>query len=230
MSGAFDFSAILNALSYLIFDGLGLTLALTFLAGLMGLALGIVLAVLRLSPWRVLSVPAGVYVNLMRSVPLVLIIFWFYFLVPYIGAWIVGSPRPIQVGAFRSALVSFTLFEAAYFCEIIRSGIQSIRRGQVAAGLALGLNRRQTFLKVVLPQALRNMTPSLLTRLIVLFQDTSLVYVVALTDFLGAASKVGARDGRLTELYVFVALVYLVLCFGASRLVKRLEARWKLAR
>lgn len=230
MTGAFDFAAITNALPYLIFDGLGLTLALTFLAGLMGLALGIVLAVLRLSPWRVLSVPAGLYVNLMRSVPLVLIIFWFYFLVPYIGAWIVGSPRPIQVGAFRSALVSFTLFEAAYFCEIIRSGIQSIRRGQVSAGLALGLNRRQTFLKVVLPQALRNMTPSLLTRLIVLFQDTSLVYVVALTDFLGAASKVGARDGRLTELYVFVALVYLVLCFGASRLVKRLEARWKLAR
>lgn len=230
MTGAFDFSVILNALPYLLFDGLGLTLALTFFAGLMGLALGIVLAVLRLSPWRVLSVPAGLYVNLMRSVPLVLIIFWFYFLVPYIGAWIVGSPRPIQVGAFRSALVSFTLFEAAYFCEIIRSGIQSIRRGQVSAGLALGLNRRQTFLKVVLPQALRNMTPSLLTRLIVLFQDTSLVYVVALTDFLGAASKVGARDGRLTELYVFVALVYLVLCFGASRLVKRLEARWKLAR
>ncbi|TDT99111.1 glutamate/aspartate transport system permease protein [Azorhizobium sp. AG788] len=230
MNGYFDFGAIAAALPYLLGDGLGLTFGLTVLAGAMGFGLGILLAVLRLSPLRLLSVPATLYVNLVRSVPLVLIIFWFYFLVPYIGAWLVGSSRPIQVGAFRSALVSFTLFEAAYFCEIIRGGIQSIRRGQISAGLALGLTRRQTFLKVVLPQAIRNMTPSLLTRLIVLFQDTSLVYVVGLTDFLGAASKVGARDGRLTEFYVFVAVVYLVICFAASRLVKRLELRWKVAR
>jgi glutamate/aspartate transport system permease protein len=185
---------------------------------------------MRLSPFSLLAVPAGLYVNLMRSVPLLLVIFWFYFLVPYIGAWIVGSPRPIQVGAFRSAVVSFTLFEAAYFCEIMRAGIQSISRGQVSAGMALGLTYRQTMVSVVLPQALRNMTPSLLTRVIILFQDTSLVYVLSLTDFLGAASKIGQRDGRLTEMYLFVAAIYLVVCFIASRLVKLMENQTQVVR
>ncbi len=228
--GTFDFSALTTSLPYLFADGMVLTLSLTVLAAVMGLLLGIVLALMRLSPFRVLSVPAGLYVNLMRSVPLLLVIFWFYFLVPYIGAWIVGSPRPIQVGAFRSAVVSFTLFEAAYFCEIMRAGIQSISRGQVSAGMALGLTYRQTMVNVVLPQALRNMTPALLTRFIILFQDTSLVYVVSLTDFLGAASKIGQRDGRLTEMYLFVAAIYLVVCFTASRLAKLMEIRTQVAR
>ncbi len=228
--GKFDFDVIGSALLYLFQTGMTFTLTLTLLAAVMGLALGTVLAMMRLSRYRILSVPAGIYVNVMRSVPLLLVIFWFYFLVPYIAAWIVGSPTPLRVGAFNSAVVTFTLFEAAYFCEIMRAGIQSIARGQVSASMALGLNHWQGMRYVILPQAIRNMVPALLTRVIILFQDTSLVYVLSLTDFLGAASKIGQRDGRLVELYLFVAVVYFVICFTASRLVKRLEKRVRVLR
>ena len=228
--GHLDFASIAHAIPYLFSTGMLLTLQLTALAAGMGLAFGTLLAVMRLSPFAILRIPAGIYVTVMRSVPLLLVIFWFYFLVPYIGAWITGSDRPIQVGALLSAIVSFTLFEAAYFCEIMRAGIQSISRGQVFAARALGLTYRQTMTNVILPQAFRNMVPSLLTRTIILFQDTSLVYVVALTDFLGAASKIGQRDGRLTEMYLFVAVVYLVICFTASRLTKSFEKRIKIVR
>src|SRR5205814_10185255 len=131
----------------------------------------------------------------------------------------------VQVGAFLSCVITFTLFEAAYYCEIMRAGIQSIPRGQVAAGQALGLNYWQTMGKIVLPQAFRNMTPVLLTQTIILFQDTSLVYVLSITDFLGAASKVAQRDGRLVEMYLFAAVVYFVISFGASQLVRRLQSR-----
>jgi len=155
----------------------------------------------------------------------VLVIFWFYFLVPYIGAWIIGANEPIRVGAFTSSLITFILFEAAYYCEIMRAGIQSIPRGQVWAGQALGMNYWQTMGNIVLPQAFRNMIPVLLTQTIVLFQDVSLVYVLSITDFVGAASKVAQRDGRLVEMYLFVALVYFVLCFGLSSLVKRLQQK-----
>ncbi|CAB3940485.1 Glutamate/aspartate import permease protein GltK [Achromobacter ruhlandii] len=228
--GKFDFDVIGSALPYLFQTGMTFTLTLTLLAAVMGLALGTVLAMMRLSRFRILSVPAGIYVNVMRSVPLLLVIFWFYFLVPYIAAWIVGSPTPLRVGAFNSAVVTFTLFEAAYFCEIMRAGIQSISRGQVSASMALGLNHWQGMRYVILPQAIRNMVPALLTRVIILFQDTSLVYVLSLTDFLGAASKIGQRDGRLVELYLFVVVVYFVICFTASRLVKRLEKRVRVLR
>ena len=228
--GKFDFDVIGSALPYLFQTGMTFTLTLTLLAAVMGLALGTVLAMMRLSRFRILSVPAGIYVNVMRSVQLLLVIFWFYFLVPYIAAWIVGSPTPLRVGAFNSAVVTFTLFEAAYFCEIMRAGIQSIARGQVSASMALGLNHWQGMRYVILPQAIRNMVPALLTRVIILFQDTSLVYVLSLTDFLGAAAKIGHRDGRLVELYLFVAVVYFVICFTASRLVKRLEKRVRVLR
>jgi len=228
--GNFDFAVIASAAPYLFKTGMSFTLMLTLLAAVMGLALGTLLAFARLSPFTWLSVPAGIYVNAMRSIPLLLVIFWFYFLVPYIAAWIMGASSPVRVGAFNSAVITFTLFEAAYFCEIMRAGIQSISRGQVSASLALGLNPWQGMRYVVLPQALRNMTPALLTRVIILFQDTSLVYVLSLTDFLGAAAKVGQRDGRLVELYLFVALVYFVICFAASRLVKRLERRTQVLR
>jgi glutamate/aspartate transport system permease protein len=165
------------------------------------------------------------YVNLIRSIPLVLVIFWFYFLVPYIGAWVIGAKEPIMVGAFSSSLITFILFEAAYYCEIMRAGIQSIPRGQVSAGYALGMNYWQTMGNVVLPQAFRNMIPVLLTQTIVLFQDVSLVYVLSITDFVGAASKVAQRDGRLVEMYLFVAIVYFVICYALSMLVKRLQLR-----
>jgi glutamate/aspartate transport system permease protein len=166
----------------------------------------------------------------MRSLPLVLVIFWFYFLVPYIGQWLTGGSRPIHVGAFASCLITFVLFEAAYFSEIMRAGIQSISKGQPAAAQALGLNYRQTMRYVVLPQAFRNMLPVLLTQTIVLFQDTSLVYVLSIPDFLGAASKVAQRDGRLVEMYLFAALVYFVISCIASFGVRRLQSRIAIVR
>lgn len=226
----FDFAAVIQAMPYLFGTGMTFTLTLTIAAASMGLVLGTLLAVMRLSPYRLLSIPAAVYVNTMRSIPLLLVIFWFYFLMPYIGAWITGSSRPMNVGAYKSAIITFTLFEAAYFCEIMRAGIQSVSRGQMSAGLAIGLTYSQSMKNIILPQAFRNMLPSLVTRVIILFQDTSLVYVLSLTDFLGAGAKIGQRDGRLVELYVFVALVYLVICFSASRIVKLLERRALVAR
>jgi glutamate/aspartate transport system permease protein len=219
----FDWDVIQRSLPYLFLEGMRFTVTLTVLAMAGGIIFGTLLAMMRLSSFKLVSLPAGAYVNLMRSIPLVLVIFWFYFLVPYIGAWITGADRPIQVGAFYSALVTFTMFEAAYYCEIMRAGIQSIPRGQVWSGYALGLNYWQTMGYVVLPQAFRNMIPVLLTQTIILFQDTSLVYVISATDFLGAAAKIANRDYRLVEMYTFAAVVYFVISFGLSYLVKRLQ-------
>jgi glutamate/aspartate transport system permease protein len=122
------------------------------------------------------------------------------------------------------------MFEACYYCEIMRAGIQSISRGQVSAGYAIGLNYWQTMGQIVLPQAFRNMVPILLTQTIVLFQDVSLVYVLSITDFVGAASKVAQRDGRLVEMYTFVALIYFISCFGLSLLVRKLQTRIAIVR
>jgi len=223
--GGFDWGEITSNLPYLFEVGMVFTVKLTVLAMVGGIFFGTLLAMMRLSHLPVLSLLAGAYVNLMRSIPLVLVIFWFFFLVPYIGAWILREDRPIPVGAFYSALVTFTMFEAAYYCEIMRAGIQSIPRGQVWSGFALGLDYWQTMGHIVLPQAFRNMLPVLLTQTIILFQDTSLVYVISATDFLGAASKVANRDYRLVEMYSFVAVVYFVISFGLSLLVRRLQAR-----
>jgi len=230
MLGQFDFNVIERSFGYLFKEGMTFTLTLTALAMTGGIIFGTLLAMMRLSKFKALSMIAGAYVNLMRSVPLVLVIFWFYFLVPYIGAWIVGSSQPIQVGAFYSSVITFMLFEAAYYCEIMRAGIQSVSRGQVSAGYALGLNYWQTMGKIILPQAFRNMLPILLTQSIILFQDTSLVYVLSITDFLGAASKVAQRDGRLVEMYIFAALVYFIICFVGSLLVKQLQRKIAIVR
>jgi glutamate/aspartate transport system permease protein len=221
----FDWDVINRSWVYLFREGMTFTLTLTAFAMFFGIIFGTLLAMMRLSSFKPLALVAGAYVNLMRSVPLVLVIFWFYFLVPYIGAWIIGANEPVKVGAVLSSVITFTMFEAAYYCEIMRAGIQSIPRGQVWAGYALGLNYWQTMGSVVLPQAFRNMMPVLLTQTIILFQDTSLVYVLSITDFLGAASKVAQRDGRLVEMYLFVAVVYFIISFGLSLLVKRLQAR-----
>ena len=225
MFADFDFDVIIRSLPYLFYDGMTFTLMLTALATSGGIIFGTLLAMMRLSGVAPISLLAAGYVNLMRAVPLVLVIFWFYFLVPFIGQWVTGASRPIQVGAFASSLVTFTLFEAAYFAEIMRAGIQSIRRDQVAAAQALGMTYLQTMGYIVLPQAFRNMLPVLLTQTIVLFQDTSLVYVLSITDFLGAASKIAQRDGRLVEMYLFAALVYFVISFVASLLARRLQRR-----
>jgi glutamate/aspartate transport system permease protein len=221
----FDFDVIRRSLGYLFLEGMTFTVTLTLLAMAGGIVFGTLLAMMRLSAFKPLSMLAGGYVNLMRSVPLVLVIFWFFFLVPYIGAWILREPNPVKVGAWLSAVITFTMFEAAYYCEIMRAGIQSIPRGQVWAGYALGLNYWQAMGQIVLPQAFRNMMPVLLTQTIILFQDTSLVYVISATDFLGAASKVANRDYRLVEMYTFVAVVYFVISYGLSTLVKQLQDR-----
>jgi glutamate/aspartate transport system permease protein len=230
MFGAFDFDVIERSWRYLFLTGMSFTLRLTLLAMAGGIVFGTLLALMRLSSIKPLAWIAGAYVNTLRSIPLVLVIFWFYFLVPYIGAWVVRSDTPIQVGAFASSLLTFVMFEACYYCEIMRAGIQSIPRGQVWAGYALGLNYWQSMGHVVLPQAFRNMLPVLLTQTIVLFQDVSLVYVLSITDFVGAASKVAERDGRLVEMYSFVAVVYFIACLALSQLVRRLQARIAIVR
>jgi len=230
MFESFDFDVISRSWEVLIFKGLAFTFQVTLLAMVGGILLGTLLAMMRLSSIKPLAWVAASYVNLLRSIPLVLVIFWFFFLVPYIGAWVIGSPTPIKVGAFTSALTTFILFEACYYCEIMRAGIQSIPRGQVSAGYALGLNYWQMMGNIVLPQAFRNMIPVLLTQTIVLFQDVSLVYIISLPDFVTIASKVAQRDGRLVEMYLFVAIVYFAICLLLSYWVKRLQARIAIAR
>ena len=229
MFAGFDWEVIWRTKAYL-WQGMLFSFNLTLLSMLGGIFLGTLLALMRLSAYRILNIPAGAYVNLLRSIPLILVIFWFYFLVPLIVKAISGDAYATGIGPFYSALIAFTMFEAAYYCEIMRAGIQSVPRGQVHAAYALGLTYAQSMLKVVLPQAFRNMIPILLTQGIILFQDTSLVYVVGLTDFMGAASKVAQRDGRLVEMYLFAALIYFLLCFSASHLVKRLQLRYSVSR
>jgi len=217
-----DWTSIPGALPIL-WDGMKVTLAITAVAISVGIAWGTLLALGRLSGLSFLSWLSAGYVNLFRSVPLVMVILWFYLIVPQLIRALFGD----VVGdiRFASAVVAFTLFEAAYYAEIIRAGIQSVSKGQVAAAQALGLSYGQTMRLVILPQAFRNMVPLLLTQAIILFQDTSLVYVIGLADFFGASYKVGDRDGRLVELLLFAGAVYFVLCFTASMLVKSLQNR-----
>jgi glutamate/aspartate transport system permease protein len=213
----FDTGVIFDNLHFLI-EGMQTTLILTVIAIGGGLVLGTLLALARLAPFKPLSFIAGTYVNFFRSMPLILVIFWFYFLVPHI----VGRP----VGGFYSVLVAFVMFEAAYYCEIMRAGIQSVRTGQIYAGQALGLTYAQNMRYVVLPQAFRNMVPILMTQAIILFQDTSLVYVVGVKDFLVSADLVANRENRILEMFTTVALVYFVICLSGSLLVKRLQRKF----
>jgi len=212
----FDFSVIIESLP-LLWEGLLLSLWLTFLAIVGGLILGTLLALARLSKLLPLSLLAASYVNLIRAVPLILVIFWFYFLIPLV----LGKP----IGGFYSALIAFVLFEAAYYSEIMRAGIQSVRKEQVFAGQSTGLNYWQIQRYIILPQAFRNMIPILVTQAVILFQDTSLVFVVSLRDFMTASSIVARTEGRLVEMYIFAAIVYFVICFSGSMYVKRLKKR-----
>ena len=217
MFSDFDTGVIFNNLHFLI-EGMQTTLLLTVIAIGGGLLLGTLLALARLAPFKALSFVAASYVNFFRSMPLILVIFWFYFLVPHI----VGRP----VGGFYSVLVAFVLFEAAYYCEIMRAGIQSVRKGQIYAGQAIGLTYGQNMRYVVLPQAFRNMIPILMTQAIILFQDTSLVYVVGVKDFLVSADLVANRENRILEMFTAVALVYLVICLSGSLLIRRLQRKY----
>jgi glutamate/aspartate transport system permease protein len=204
---AFDWSVITRNIQWL-WAGMQLTLLLTVLAVVGGMAVGIILAGCRLSSLWILSNAAKLYVNIFRSIPLVLAVFWFYFLVPVVT----GYP----VGPFYSVLIAFVFFEGAYFAEIVRSGIQGVRGGQLSAALSTGLSHFQAMRFVIMPQALRSMYPILVTRSIIIFQDTSLAFVVGLTDFLTSANIIANREGRPIEVYCFVALIYFVLCYGAE--------------
>lgn len=203
--------------SSFVLKGLYFSVMLTVIATLGGVALGTVLALMRLSGKKWLQLPATIYVNGMRSIPLVMVILWFFLLVPMI----IGRP----IGAEVSAIITFIAFEAAYFSEIMRAGIQSIPRGQVFAGQALGMTYGQNMKLVVLPQAFRNMLPVLLTQTIILFQDTSLVYAIGAYDMLKGFEIAGKNYGRPIEAYLAAAVVYFVLCYALSWLVKRLHKK-----
>ena len=200
-----------------VLKGLYFSLFLTVVATAGGIALGTVLALMRLSGKKWLDLPATIYVNGMRSIPLVMVILWFFLLVPLI----IGRP----IGAEVSAIITFVAFEAAYFSEIMRAGIQSVPRGQVSAGLALGMSYGQNMKLVVLPQAFRNMLPVLLTQTIILFQDTSLVYAIGAYDMLKGFEVAGKNFGRPIEAYLMAAVLYFVICYALSALVKRLHQR-----
>ncbi|MBD9676960.1 ABC transporter permease subunit [Pseudomonas sp. PDM18] len=217
-----DFSQIVPALPGL-WEGMLTTLQLMALGVLGGVVLGTILALMRLSSSKLLSNIAGFYVNYFRSIPLLLVITWFYFAVPFILRWITGQDTP--VGAFTSCLVAFMMFEAAYYCEIVRAGIQAIPKGQIGASYALGMTYGQSMRLIILPQAFRKMTPLLLQQSIILFQDTSLVYSVGLMDFLNAARSRGDIIGQPHEFLIFAGLVYFVISFAASFGVKRLQKR-----
>ncbi len=221
MFGNLDFSVIGPSLPF-IWTGLLFTAKLTLIAMTGGVVVGTLLALARLSSMAPLAMFAAGYVNLMRSVPLVMVILWFFLVIPLIT----GQP----MGAENSAIVTFTAFEAAYYSEIMRAGIQSVPRGQVAAGYALGFTYWQTMANVVLPQAFRNMLPVLLTQTIILFQDTSLVYAIGAKDLLKAAEIAGKNYNRPVEMYLFVALIYFAICLALSTLVKRLQHRYAIER
>ena len=203
--------------SNFVLKGLYFSVSLTVIATLGGIFFGTLLALMRLSGKKWLDLPATIYVNGMRSIPLVMVILWFFLLMPAI----IGRP----IGAELSATITFVAFEAAYFSEIMRAGIQSIPRGQVFAGQAVGMTYSQNMRYVVLPQAFRNMLPVLLTQTIILFQDTSLVYAIGAYDLLKGFVTAGKIYGRPEEAYLLAAVVYFVICFGLSALVKRLQAR-----
>ena len=197
--------------------GFVFSVQLTLVAMVGGIALGTLLALMRLSGKKPLVLVAAFYVNTLRSIPLVMVILWFFLLIPMI----IGRP----LGAELSAIVTFTVFEAAYYSEIMRAGIQSVPKGQVYAGYAVGMDYRQTMQLIVLPQAFRNMLPVLLTQTIILFQDTSLVYAIGAYDLLKGFEVAGKNFNRPVEMYLLAAVVYFVICFSLSMLVRRLQKK-----
>ena len=216
--GVLDFSFFtLKVFQDYILNGLYFSLALTAVATLGGIVLGTVLALMRLSGIKILVIPATIYVNGMRSIPLLMVLLWFFLLVPLL----IGRP----IGAEMSAVITFIALEAAYFSEIMRAGIQSIAKGQVHAGQALGMTYGQNMRLVVLPQAFRNMLPVLLTQTIILFQDTSLVYIITAHDMLHGFSTAGANLNSTRESYIIAAVFYFVICYSLSWMVKQLQKK-----
>jgi len=224
MAYSFDFSSINADNLVVLAEGMRISLQITVTAVVVGIVWGTLLAMMRLSSVKPLQWFAAGYVNTFRSIPLVMVLLWFFLIVPQLLQNLLHL-SPNNDLRLTSAMVAFSLFEAAYYSEIIRAGIQSVSKGQVNAALALGMSYGQSMRLVILPQAFRNMIPLLLTQGIVLFQDTSLVYVSALADFFGQAYGIGERDGRIVELLLFAGAVYFVICFSASLLVRRFQKK-----
>ena len=217
MMTALDFTFLnWNVVSNFILKGLIFSVQLTVVAMIGGIALGTALALMRLSGKKWLVTPAAFYVNTLRSIPLVMVILWFFLLIPKLLG---------PLGGEASAMISFTLFEATYYSEIMRAGIQSVPKGQVNAGYAVGMNYSQTMQLIVLPQAFRNMLPVLLTQTIILFQDTSLVYAIGAYDLLKGFEVAGKNFNRPVETYLTAAVVYFIICFSLSMLVRRLQKK-----
>ena len=214
----------------LLSKGLWFTLQVTVLALIGGMLIGTPLAMMRLSSNRILSGFAKLYVDFFRGLPLVLVLLIFYFVLPKIWATITGADYVTPLGALYAAVITYAIFEAAYYSEIMRAGIQSVSKGQMNASYALGMSYGQTMASVVLPQALRNMLPVLLTQTIILFQDITLVYAVGFKDFLGAGSTLAGINNRPTEFYLFVGVVYFIICFLLSSYVKRLQKKIAIVR
>ena len=218
MIAALDFTFLnWNVVSNFILKGLLFSVQLTLIAMVGGIALGTALALMRLSGKKWLVMPAAFYVNTLRSIPLVMVILWFFLLIPLL----IGR----SLGAELSAIITFTVFEAAYYSEIMRAGIQSVSKGQVNAGYAVGMTYKQCMQLIVLPQAFRNMLPVLLTQTIILFQDTSLVYAIGAYDLLKGFEVAGKNFNRPVETYLIAAVVYFVICFSLSMLVRRLQQK-----
>ncbi|MFJ4288334.1 glutamate/aspartate ABC transporter permease GltK [Cupriavidus sp. NPDC089707] len=224
MAYSFDFTSINPSTLHVLGEGMMVSLKITVTAVVVGIVWGTILAMMRLSSFRLLNWFAQGYVTIFRSIPLVMVLLWFFLIIPQVLQGIFNL-SPATDLRMTSALVAFALFEAAYYSEIIRAGIQSVSRGQMFAAQALGMTYGQSMRLVILPQAFRNMVPLLLTQGIILFQDTSLVYVSALADFFGQAYGIGERDGRIVELLLFAGLVYFIICFSASLLVKRYQKK-----
>ena len=205
-----------------VLKGFYFSVLLTVVATIGGILFGTLLALMRLSGKKVFAVPATIYVNGMRSVPLVMVILWFFLLVPFL----IGR----SLGAEQSAYITFIAFEAAYFSEIVRAGIQSIPRGQVHAGQAVGFTYAQNMKLVVLPQAFRNMLPVFLTQTIILFQDTSLVYAIGAYDMLKGFETAGKNYGRPIESYLLAAVVYFIICFSLSMVAKKIQKKTAIIR
>ena len=206
-----------NLITNFIWKGLVFSVQLTLIAMVGGIILGTILALMRLSGKKWLVMAAAFYVNTLRSIPQVMVILWFFLLIPLL----IGR----SLGAELSAIVTFTVFEAAYYSEIMRAGIQSVSKGQVNAGYAVGMTYAQCMKLIVLPQAFRNMLPVLLTQTIILFQDTSLVYAIGAYDLLKGFEVAGKNFNRPVEAYLFAAIVYFVICFSLSMLVRRLQKK-----
>ncbi|MEM5422759.1 MULTISPECIES: glutamate/aspartate ABC transporter permease GltK [Paraburkholderia] len=219
----FDWSGIPGALPTL-WTGAIITFKITLCAIVVGILWGTLLALMRLSSVKPLEWFAKGYVTVFRSIPLVMVLLWFFLIVPQVLQNVLGLSPDIDI-RLASAMIAFSLFEAAYYSEIIRAGIQAVPRGQVNAAFALGMRYGRAMQYVVLPQAFRAMVPLLLTQAIVLFQDTSLVYVISLADFFRTSTNIGDRDGTMVEMVLFAGACYFVICVIASSLVKGLQKK-----